>query len=336
MKLITFTVLAAMSTQATIAAPMSPMENYTATNVAGSEVSRIWEGMETDLKGKDCYRRAQIWAYDMHEQMNINSKKIFIHYTDKFNRELDQLGDIGWMKRKFFKAKKLDRRINKLVRTNITWDYHVAPMISVDGSDLVMDRYLELPYDAPKNYTAKQAWSLKAKPATPESWVEALTVRGELLWQARRASLLQDIKKAKKQSRFSSNNNDADDFMYSSNSESSEDKLKKLQATFKKLGMDKSDRIDIKCEKVDSIAEVDMQHDTAWCFYSVAPMYYYNEIDLRSLAYGDSQYNYVSAPPKSVQTEKNYQDGRSYIQTRFNQDELIDADKERKVHDDQY
>lgn len=103
--------------------------------------------------------------------------------------------------------------------------------------------------------------------------------------------------------------------------------------------MDKKDRIDIKCKKANSIADVDKAHEKEWCFYTVAPMYYYNEIDLRNLAYGSHnkiidgkrvKHNYIAPPPMSYHAEEFYQEGRDFIVSRWNEEELEDAQKEIK------
>ena len=307
------------------AGPTNPMDNYTPSNHQEYEVARFWRSMRTDLKGKDCYRRAHLWSYELNRQYGVKSTKIFIHYTNRFNRELDNLGrkrGLGWLARKTWDAPGVTSRTRSLVRSNITWDYHVAPMIDVGDKKIVLDRYLALPYDAPTLYTEREAWSLEARPATAEEWVEALTVRGELLWQARKQELIKEMNEK----------------LLKANREHSDRKRARLRREFEearknyiRLGMDKKDRIDIKCKKIDSIVELDKNHDTAWCFYSEAPMYYYNEIDLRYLAYGDTGLRYSMAPPASVQTERNYINGRRYIQSQWNEEELEDAVREIKI-----
>ena len=303
MKKYLISIIATTTLQAAFAAPISQMSDYEASNVSSYSVDRIWNEMETSLKGKDCYRRAHIWAYDMYRNDNIYSKKIFIHYTDKWNKELDNMGGrLGWLTRRAWSAEGLDGRTTRMVRSNITWDYHVAPMIVVDGKDKVMDRYLDLAYDAqPGRYSESEAWKLYTRPSTPSEWVEALTVRGELLWKARKYKL-------KEQGNYS--------------------KMREL-GMMDEYGREVN-RIDIKCQKIDSIAQLDKNHYNAWCFWSESPMYYYNEIDLRFLAYGNTGYRYSMAVPQSAQTEENYQNGREYIQYQFNENELRDAQRERK------
>lgn len=69
----------------------------------------------------------------------------------------------------------------------------MAPMIKVNNKNVVLDRYLPLAYDADFPYTENEAWNLTERAASPEEWVEALTIRGELLWQARKAELEEEM-----------------------------------------------------------------------------------------------------------------------------------------------
>lgn len=312
--LLTALVGTAISTGA-FAAPISPMENFEPTNISESKMHQIWRTMEDSFKGKDCYRRAHIWAYDMYKNDNIKSRKLFLHYTNRWNFELDKMGGefSGWfskVKQLSFDAPGISKRNRNMVRHNITWDYHVAPLVLVEGRDMILDKELTIAYDAnPADYSEDEGWNLKRRPATPEEWTEGLTIRGEILWEARRATLLKDLRKAQRKGQHGT--------------------ARSIEAKMVSLGMD-SPRIDIKCEAVESIAHVDQNHKTAWCFTTEAPMYYYNEIDLRYLAYGRTRYNYSSPPPMSVQNERNYRNGEQYIQTNFNPAELKDAQGERK------
>ena len=301
--------------------PVSQMGSYEPTNVRSSLVNQIWNQMDTEMDGDDCYRRAQIWTTELYDSHRIKSKKIFLHYTDKGSKELDGVGGQSLVHKKKFRARGLSRKMMKLVRNNITWDYHVAPMIVVEGKDLVLDRYLPLPYDVkPGTYTERDTSKKKVRPSTISEWVEGLTTRGEILWIARKAKLKEEIKKASKALRKASSREDI---------QKAKNKLASKRATWKALKMDQSS-IDIKCEKIDSIAELDKNHKSAWCFWSEAPMYYYNERDLRTLAYGKTGYDYDKAPPASVHTEQNYLNGRNYVQTYFNPEETEDAQSERK------
>jgi len=320
------------------AEPTIPMENYTPTDHSEYEMNRFWKSMRTDLKGDACYRRAQLWSYELYRNYHVKSSKIFIHYTQKFNRELDEMGrkgGMGWLEKKFFDVDGASKRSIRMIRSNITWDYHVAPLVMVDGQEMVLDRYLDLAYDAKYPYTENEAWKLYARPATPEEWVEALTVRGELLWEVRKIEL--ENEKKDLTSKVAQYKRAVSESTRSSQVRKMQAKLDKYSAELRDvkqkmdyLEMTNNDHLDMKCERVDSIAEVDKRHESAWCFYTVAPMYYYNELDLRTLAYGQTGYNYAMPAPMSLQTEANYQAGSRFTQTRFNENELKDAQKEIK------
>ncbi len=283
--------------------PADPMEDYTPSVISEYKMQNIWENMTTRLKGKDCYRRAHIWAYNMYDFYGVKSMKIFIHYTNKFNRELDGAAK---MSRRGLKGI-LDYRTYKMLGYNKTWDYHVAPLVQLRNGDYrVLDKELILAYDARFPYTDDEAWDLKKRPATIEEWLDGLMVRGELLWKARKLMLERDMKRA------------------------SGAYYNQLRAKYIELGMDKNNQIDIKCHRADSIAEVDLNHDTAYCFYTIAPMYYYNEMDLRALAFGNTNQNYAMPVRPETYTEENYLNGRNYVARRWIYAELSDAKKEFK------
>lgn len=284
--------------------PADPMENYTPSTVSYNRMMTMWNNMNDKMDGDDCYRRAHIWAYDMYDFYGVKSMKIFIHYTNKFNRELDKMAD---MYRRDLKGK-IDYRTYNMLKYNKTWDYHVAPLVQLDNGEYrVLDKELIMAYDAGFPYTQDEAWKLIKRPATIDEWLDGLTIRGELLWQARKERLKIDISKASGNRRAA------------------------LLAKYRELGMDKYDQVDIKCERAQSIAEVDLNHSNNYCYYTIAPMYYYNEIDLRSLAFGYTNQNYAMPVNSSVYTEQNFENGRTnYVVEDWNYSELKDAAKEIK------
>lgn len=312
-----------MATQAFSQDYNDPMEGYTPTDISSSEAKSVWNSMRTDLKNKDCYRRAQLWTHDMYTKQRIYSRKIFIHYTDKFNRELDNLGredGLGWFSRKRIEIDGVDNRVIRLIRSNITWDYHVAPLLSVDGEDVVMDRTLSLPYGEGNTYR------LSTRMSTPEEWLDALANRGELFYKARRQELYNDYNEAKaKYNKFLERGRTSKIQKFAA-------KMREAMSQIKRLGMDKNKTIDIKCKKITSMVELDKGHDKEWCYYSIVPMYYYNEIDLRNLAYGRIPgLNYARAVGVEHHTAENFANGRDYVQTRFNPAEVEDAQGEIKA-----
>jgi len=287
--------------------PADPMANYTPSSISENQMNEIWNNMTTSLKDKDCFRRAQIWTWDMFDFYNVKSMKIFIHYTNKFNRELD---DTSKKSKKGLKEV-LDSRLMKLLSYNKTWDFHVAPLVQLtNGEYRVLDKSLILAYDALYPYTDNEAWKLIKRPATIEEWTEGLMIRGELLWKAKKAMLERDMQEVSVGT----------------------PKYNELKAKYIELGMDKNDSIDIKCHKAQSIAEVDLNHKTAYCFYTVYPMYYYTESDLRYFAFGKTNQSYNKPVSPETYTEENYRQGaENYVQTRWNYSELSDAKGEFKL-----
>ena len=305
------------------AGPVDPMNNYTPTDISEKylTVDQIWDSLHSDMKGRDCYKRAHIWSYDTFRRFGVKSKKIFIHYTSKWNYELDDLGGeklyggflgLNSLKRKSLEYKGISKRDMGVIKNNRRWVYHVATTVVEDKKDIVLDRTLRLAYDAvPGKYIENEAWDLKVRPSTPEEWMEGLTIRGEILWKIRKAKIKKEIKEAK-----------------------SSREVEKLKETMKKLGMidrlgNEVSQIDIKCKKARTIAEADKNSGDEWCIWTEAPMYYWNEIDLRYLAYGNTGYNYNISPPLSVQTESNYLSGQSFIQTEFDMEEVEMSQSER-------
>lgn len=324
MKLISLATICALSMASALAQDYNdPMEGYTPTDISSSEAQSVWNSLRTDLKNKDCYKRAHLWAHGMYTQKGIYSRKIFIHYTDKFNRELDNMGregGLGWLARKRLKIDGVDDRIIRLIRGNITWDYHVAPLLSVDGKDMVMDKTLRLPYGEGNTY------KLSTKIATPEEWLDALANRGELFYKARRQELYNDFNEAKRKY------NKALERGRTNRIQKFASRMREAMSKIKKLGMDKNPTIDIKCKKITSMVELDKGHDKEWCYYSIAPMYYWNEIDLRRLAYGRIPgVKYDRAVEPQHHTPANYVNGRQFFQTEFDEQHLEYSQSEIKA-----
>ena len=324
--------LCTLTTAAAIAAPIDPMDYYTPDNLDERTLEYVWNNMTTDLRGKDCYRRAQIWVTGMKTPrgQQVKAKKIFIHYTQKFNRVLDSIEDenrkYGSSKIKTADGKRaLNRAEAYYYKKNITWDYHVAPLVEVDGVDVVLDKNLPLPYDMEMPYTGidpqeldptASPYRLKqtVRQSSIDEWLEALTYRGEMLWVTKRKMIQARVNELSKKIRKPGDRYD--------------EKVKELQREYLALEMDKQEYIDIKCEQITSMGELDAKHDEGWCYYSIVPMYYYNEIDLRNLSYGITNFNHVIPLPTYMNTPENNERGKQYIQHDFNPRELKDALKE--------
>ena len=314
--------ISVFATSAVMASPINPMDYYQADNVDQKTADYIWENMTQDVRGKDCYKRAQIWTMGMRDlrRRQVKAKKIFIHYTEKFNMALDQISDERDIWGSYKTENKYGERVlnqaeQNLYKDNITWDYHVAPMIEVDGEDVVLDRYLELPYDMPHPYVDTKDYKLeqKVRRATPDEWLEALTYRGEMLWKIKKKVIEAKIPELYAELREKDSRSSREKII---------EEINVLRNEYKRLEMDKKDSIDIKCTEITSMAELDANHENAWCFYSVVPMYYFNEIDLRNLAYGYSGYKHFMPVPVSANTPEANKSGEQFIQHAFNIEEL--------------
>ena len=68
-----------LSSSTLFAAPINPMENYTPTDISDKylTVDRIWENLDANMKGKDCYKRAHIWSYDTDTLMPDNFREFW-------------------------------------------------------------------------------------------------------------------------------------------------------------------------------------------------------------------------------------------------------------------
>ncbi len=92
---------------------VDPMLDYTPTDLSSyEEANNVFQSLEEDHKNRSqCYNRAYIWSKRMDDRFGIKSMKIFIFYTKRYREEVSK-----------------------------KWWYHVAPMVSVAGEFMVMDR----------------------------------------------------------------------------------------------------------------------------------------------------------------------------------------------------
>lgn len=282
-----------------LAAPISPMEGYQTTNHTKKELDkffRITKELEGKFKGKDCFKRANIWSYTLNKHYSVESKKVFMHYTNKFNYEIDDMGRSG--AGAFF---------GRMFSSNKGWDFHVAPAVTVDGVDYVLDPHL------------------RKKAETTEEWVDFLTERGEYRLKIRQKDLLKDLQKARKRLRRAIRNKDAD-YVTIADARS---KVKELEAKLKYLGLteDPNQKIDIKCKKITHIMEFDANQDTEWCYYQETSMYYYGPLQLRLLNYGNLPGHDFRLPltNTSLHTEENFANGANYTYDRFDFEQLEES-----------
>lgn len=63
-----------------------------------------------DRNRSQCFKRAHMWSYDMWSKMGVTSQKIFMFYTKRYQ-----------------------------ILEEFDWWFHVAPLVTVNGEDFVMD-----------------------------------------------------------------------------------------------------------------------------------------------------------------------------------------------------
>lgn len=89
------------------------LQEYEPTNVGSLEkAAEIFQSLyQRTRRWTECYNRAHIWNRQMHKDHGVKSEKIFIFYTSKYRRTY------RWK-----------------------WWFHTAPMVQVNGEDIVLDR----------------------------------------------------------------------------------------------------------------------------------------------------------------------------------------------------
>jgi len=275
-----------------LAQPLSPMYGYEMTNHSKSDLKRFWnkvQNLEKQFKGKDCFKRAMIWSYTLNKHENVDSKKVFMHYTNKFNREIDDMGRSG-----------AGARLGRIFSSNKGWDFHVAPAVKVDGVDYILDPHL------------------RKGPETIENWVEFLTERGESRLKYRHRDLLKDLRKARRRLSRSKKNISTDREQVTE----FRNRVEEIQNKLRYLGLTENanQKIDIKCKKITNIMEFDLNQESEWCYYQETSMYYFATLELRLLNYGDLVGVDMRLPVTNSihHTEKNYVEGaRSYSHNIF-------------------
>lgn len=273
------------------AGPISPMRDYNPSTHTMSEVMDMWNTMDKDVKGKDCYKRAHVWAWDMYKNYGAMSTKVFIHYTDKWNNELDA---------------------HARSRSNKTWDYHVAPGVRLDnGEVMVLDGHVG---------------KIPLQPVTITEWVDFLSARGEYLLKERQTELLKDLNRFKR--KLSRTRSSGKIRKYT-------DRIASIRATMAKIGVteDPNQYMEIKCKKITHIMDFDLGQFDEWCYYSEAPMYYWNQIGLRLLNLGGDLGGYSARAPITdprVYTEDRFANGEAYLLDSWNMSLLEQSTGEMK------
>ena len=286
----------ALTSLVSFAAPISPIEGYNTTTHNQYELDTFWKeiaSINRRMKGEDCFKRAMIWSYKLNEKYGVKTKKVFMHYTDKFNHELDDQGRTG-----------LGAIFGRIVSSNDGWDFHVAPAVNINGQDMILDPHLT------------------KGPKTVENWVDFLTERGERLLKKRHYDLLKDLRKYSRKSR-----NSADRDRYRRKAAEIRETLKRLGLT-----TNPDQKVDIKCQKITHIMEFDRSQQDAWCFYQETSQYYFGPLELRYLNYGNINWDKrLPVTDLSFHNENSYADGRNYVVRDWDYEKLENSLDEYKM-----
>jgi hypothetical protein len=250
-----------------LAGPVSPL-NYSPSSHNKAEIRKMYQALYKDeLKGKDCFKRAYLWSYQLVNKFKARPIKVFFHYTNKFNRELDSQGE----------TTRLGRWMNG--GSKIVWDFHVAPAVERnDGTIIVMD-----PTVFPKE-----------GPMTLQEWINGLVKRGEFFLKRRKQALFKDLEKANKKidrltRRFHRQvESGLDTRLTVKKIKEEKEEIANIYKTMKFIGINsKTGKTKpITCSEITHIETFDKNQETAWCFYQKASMYYYAVGELRVLNYG--------------------------------------------------
>jgi len=250
-----------------MSAPITAVDGYKATNVAKENVSELWNLLKkSSIKSSICSNRAMVWNYEMKQQYDVDSKKIFIHYTNIY-----QL--IGYNEgRHISKAERYFR--TKLPGSKI-WVYHVAPSIVVDGQDIVLD----------KQY--------RDGPVTALEWEAKYTRKIDKLLNNvnSRTEIIERLKKSIDKYRNSSRARSRMRFTQSRNAYKMIQEARQADGTYK-----------TSCKRITAIAEHHFD-EKAWCHTQLASMYYWTPGDLRKINYNTSNLIYEDRYTPALQAK---------------------------------
>ena len=315
-------------------AQVSPLRNYTPSTITENEAREVWRDMRTDYVNKSqCYNRAQTWVVDTHKKYGFQAKKIFIHYSKKYN---DHLSD--------------------------KWGFHIAPVYNVQGVDMAFDKGFTRSIFTP---LTKRMWEEKFLRAgvdklveiRKETIAEIKEIEGKLrdldpysdfyeyrLKQAQKKlselrQLLIDYKitnndlvkqkpiKIEKTKRWISFLREQRDRQSTASYEWKyyNAQLRNHIKLLQNINSDLSYAADITCDKITHIEELDYNLNKSWCYIQETTQYYWGIPQLRLLNYG--QTNRKKLPPKS-DLPRARREGRNYEVTQFNTGQIWAARKQ--------
>jgi len=290
--ILTFTLLSTIAAQAQV----SPVNNHQSTMITKSEATSVWKDMKTSFEsGSECFNRAMSWTYDINKKYGYDAKKILIHYSLKYNKEL-----------------------------SAKWGFHIAPVYNVEGADTVLDKGFQPWIHAP---LSKQMWEEKFLIAGTEKLVEK-----RIKLKSKITKLKEDIYDLDKSSEFyyESLNKKEDklkelelemiDFkvtdadlkkqrpikieqtkrwieylskeLKKSNSSKTRNsihfQLKFHKSLLQKVKTDLNYAAHIQCKKIKNIEQLDFNLMGEWCYIQEVSQYYWGVPQLRQLNYGSS------------------------------------------------
>lgn len=327
-KLLALAVL--VSSVGALASPVSPMANFTPSNLSEAEGDQAWKSLRfrTLDAGSTCSNRANAWAYEMDQELDINSTKQFIHYSDIFQH-------VAWNYAKkpkyfWFSRKKIPGTGGNPKSPD--WEYHVAPMITVEGEKVVLDKHFGealvnkdtgefvLDYKTREKIYVDIAGivrpdELNGKPFSRQEWLDSFSnfaaqaLNNPSIKNKIMSRLKKDAKKAMKKGRKNTLAQRA---------------LRLIAKSFNP----RTGKYETKCEEKGIVNMV--EHDQgkrvkdSWCHGQETSMYYWHPNSLRLLNYGFMK---IPAEGSNI-NERNHKNGQGYIMDSWNESNLKQSYKE--------
>ena len=243
--------------------PISPMMTldragniveYMPTEISTSKMERIFSRMRKEDKSNSiCGDRAQVWATDLKQQYGIESKKIWIHYTEVFNHVVNNSGKHPptTLRRWGF--------LRRVAKKDIEWWYHVAPVVVADGQDYVLDR------------------KFTDRPYTIDEWEERFGGNAERFLNVRsnRSETIQNLRENMAKYRGSDR----------------ADKRRRYRLNKAALDMiqqaynPSTRRYEVRCKKIEHVIDHDREEFNEWCHLQMSTSNYWSPAELRMLNY---------------------------------------------------
>jgi hypothetical protein len=313
-------------------AQLSPLANFEATTINSQQASNVWNDMKTNfVSGSECFNRAMSWTFDINQKYGFDAKKILIHYSYLYNKELSS-----------------------------KWGYHIAPMYNVEGNDTVFDKgfgaWLHTPLppqmweekflvagteklvekrleimkkiekleksikdlDPSSSFYYEDLKSRRDKVAELRAELKVFKITDQDLQQQRPKKIEQatrwisflenELKKHR------SNNQIVNQINMQLNS---------YKTLLGKVKTDLNYAAHISCEKITHIEELDYNKTGAWCFIQEVSQYYWGVPQLRNLNYGPGFG--LTKLPSLADLPARRQEGANYEKTDFDMTEVWTA-----------